>query len=270
MNDAPAEVPATRKAEIEVRTSATPEQAYAAWADPAHLARWFTDGAEGEAKPGGTVTWLFEKFNYRLPYSVLEARPGEQLTLQMDIPGRPPGILDVTIAQDGGETVIRLVNSGFLDGEQWDDEYEGAVSGWQLAFASLKLYLERHFGVDKVQALSMRPAVFEWNALRPLYTTNEGVSRWLTTRSSLNEQSASLCFDTQPPLNGRVLAISKREVLLEWPERNGVLGLKAFSGAKGKKTLCLHAILWGATKADAQSLEQWFDTKLNALATLLE
>ena len=40
-------------------------------------------------------------------------------------PKSGPFLLEVTIAREGGETVVTLVNSGFLDGSQWDEEFEG-------------------------------------------------------------------------------------------------------------------------------------------------
>lgn len=39
------DVPRTRQAEAELRMTASPEEAYAAWADPSGIAAWFVDGA---------------------------------------------------------------------------------------------------------------------------------------------------------------------------------------------------------------------------------
>jgi activator of Hsp90 ATPase-like protein len=55
----------------EIRTKATPQQAYDAWADPERLAHWFPDRAEGKAEPGATITWIFDKFDCRIPCEVL-------------------------------------------------------------------------------------------------------------------------------------------------------------------------------------------------------
>jgi hypothetical protein len=79
----------------EIRTKATPQEAYDAWADPEKTAHWFLDRAEGKAEPGPTITWIFDKFNYRIPYQVLIARPAVRelndavlwLTIQ-DSPGQ--------------------------------------------------------------------------------------------------------------------------------------------------------------------------------------
>jgi uncharacterized protein YndB with AHSA1/START domain len=57
-----------RMIHAEVKTSAMPEQAWNAWADPEKIAQWFVGRATGEAKPGGTMTWLFDKLGYVIPY----------------------------------------------------------------------------------------------------------------------------------------------------------------------------------------------------------
>jgi hypothetical protein len=40
--------------------------------------------------------------------------------------------------------LLRLVHSGFLSDESWDEEYEAHGRGWSYELRSLKFYLERH------------------------------------------------------------------------------------------------------------------------------
>lgn len=47
-------------------------------------------------------------------------------------------------ARDGGTCVVRLVNSGFGTGTEWDDQYDDMEQGWRLFLANLRLHL-RHF-----------------------------------------------------------------------------------------------------------------------------
>jgi uncharacterized protein YndB with AHSA1/START domain len=68
----------------EMETSATPDQAWEAWADPEKIAQWFVDRATGEAKPGGTMTWFFDHVGYVLPYKILNAVPGELIVYNWD------------------------------------------------------------------------------------------------------------------------------------------------------------------------------------------
>jgi uncharacterized protein YndB with AHSA1/START domain len=119
-----------REVRAEVRTPASPEEVWQAWADPRHLERWFPDRASGEALEGATFTYWWDRFGLEIPYRVLAAEPGERPALHGELGGRT-GILEVVIEKQGGETVIRLVNSGFRETDGWEDEYEGVASGWR-------------------------------------------------------------------------------------------------------------------------------------------
>jgi uncharacterized protein YndB with AHSA1/START domain len=77
MTDKPEDKPIEQTGRIlraEIRTKATPQQAYDAWADPEKIAHWFPDRAEGQAEPGATITWIFDKFDHRIPYEVGNCR----------------------------------------------------------------------------------------------------------------------------------------------------------------------------------------------------
>ena len=47
-------------------------------------------------------------------------------------------------ARDGGSCVVRLVNSGFGSGAEWDAQYDGMEQGWRLFLKNLQLHLA-HF-----------------------------------------------------------------------------------------------------------------------------
>ncbi len=47
-------------------------------------------------------------------------------------------------ARDGGSCVVRLVNSGFGEGDDWDAQYHGMAEGWKIFLANLRLHLT-HF-----------------------------------------------------------------------------------------------------------------------------
>ena len=55
-------------------------------------------------------------------------------------------------ARDGGTCVVRLVNTGFGSGDDWDGQYDGMSEGWQLFLLNLKLHLE-HFRGQTATAL---------------------------------------------------------------------------------------------------------------------
>lgn len=233
-----------RKIQSEIRTKATPEQVYEAWADPAKLAGFFVDRAEGKALKGSTYTWFFDTFKYQFPYQVAEAVPGEKLALEANIPGYPPGLIEITIRKEAGETVVRLVNSGFTDGAEFDEMFEGMVSGWDLTMATLKHYLENGFGQPRADRFVTRAAVFEYDALLPHLRASR---EWLDLKT------------------GRELIVTRREVLVEWPEANGVIGLKAFSMGPQGRVAALHANAWGDGRDRLNGIEPRLEAALDRL-----
>jgi uncharacterized protein YndB with AHSA1/START domain len=255
----------------EIRTKATPQQAYDAWADPQKIAHWFPDRAEGKAEPGATITWIFEKFNYRIPYEVLIAQPAEKFAIRWNPPpGMNAGVLEVTISKEGGETVIRLVNSGFREGAEWNEEFEGTDSGWRMALALLKHYLENYFGTPRASFLVMRPAEFSFDQAVQFQRTAAGLKQWLTKSGVYGEVGESFALELQEGGNasGRVLAKTKRETTLGWDEIHGVLELKAFSMGP-QKMLCVRGCGWGLSAEKAKELEGQMERAVERLASAL-
>jgi uncharacterized protein YndB with AHSA1/START domain len=252
----------------EIRTKATPQQAYDAWADPEKIAHWFPDRAEGKAEPGGTITWIFDKFNYRIPYEVLNALPAEKFAIRWNPPpGMNAGVLEVTISKEGGETVIRLVNSGFREGAEWDEEFEGTDSGWRIALALLKHYLENYFGIPRESFLIMRPAEFSFDHAIQFQRTAAGLRKWLTKSGEYGEVGEYFALELNEggKASGRVLAKTKRETTLGWDEIHGVLELKAFSMGP-QKMLCVRGCGWGLSAEKAKELEGQMERAVQRLA----
>ena len=255
-----------------IRTTATPEQIFEAWADPSKLAQWFPDRAEGRAIEGGVQKWFFDRFNYALPYDVAAALPGEHLVYTGSIPGRPRFYLEIEIARDAGSTVVTLINSGFLDKDGWDEEYEGIASGWQMALAMLKLYAERHYGRDRRQFFAMRPATYEYRDLLSFYTVAERLASWLTTNGAIGEagQRYSLELRNGERVSGEVLAVTGWEVQLSWDEIEGALALKGFGMGEGRRAVSIHGSGWGLSAERATALEAFFTDALERLTTPLK
>ena len=230
-----------RQMELKVRIAAAPLRVYEAWAEPEKISQWFTDRTKGEARPGATITWIFEKFGHETPYEVMDAAPGDRFAVGGRLPGRPPFLLEITLEQEGGETVVHLVNSGFLEGEGGDDEYEGVRSGWALALELLKVYVERHFGEPKrTLLLLLQEAAFRFEDVLPLFTTAKGLEAWLARTAELDGETLRLALREGGPVTGRRLLATSREAAFTWNELPGILELKAFSmGPAGSGSACV-------------------------------
>lgn len=259
--------PDGRRIEAEIRTTATPEEVWKAWTDPAAISRWFTDEARGEAKPGGTLVWVFRGFG-EIPYPVAVADPPGRLVLAGDIPGRGPFALEILIRQSAGITIVRLVNSGFLDGAEWDEEYEGIRSGWVGSMALLKHYLERHLDQPRHAALIVRPASIGPGELYRCFSEADGLAAWLTREGALGEPDtpAGLVLRDGARLSGRVIAATGREKAVTWDEEDAaVVELKGF-GASGRRMVGVRLTTWGLDTGRLARLEQLLTPAVERLA----
>ena len=265
----------------EIRTSASAELAWQAWANPARLAQWFVDGARGEAKAGGTLTWVWDEFGLEVPYRVLEAEAPRRLVLATPEQVAPTGLIEITIASSGGETIITVVNSGFPSegaleddaltfskGTGADEMFEGVRSGWEMTLALLKEYLEYYAEQPKRTFILMKPAAIDAPEALSWFTDEARLARWLTRAGAPGRvgESCTLELRDGAVLAGRTIARSELELSLAWPEQRAVLELKTFPlGAE--RVLALRCTCWNAEEERFRALRERCDEALNRLVT---
>ena len=255
----------------EITTSASPQAAFEAWADPAKISQWFVDRAEGKAETGANIKWFFDKFHMELNYKVLEAVPGERFAILWPGPMPPSGILEVIIERAGGETHIRMVNSGFREGAEFDEEYEGVASGWRMALALLREYLEKYFGQPRTNILVMQPAQFDYATVARYFREPELRARWLTTAGAIGDEGEAcrLVLRGGETLEGRVISRAPHEVAVSWPAERAVVELKSFSMGP-QRMLAIRASGWNMDAGRAKEVEQQFTEALGLLAAALQ
>jgi uncharacterized protein YndB with AHSA1/START domain len=261
-----------RKIEREIRIQAPADHVWEACADPVKISQWFTDRAEGFAKPGATITWFFDAFRFHISYHVLRSEPGKSYAIRWEDPppGREPGVLEITLSQAGGVTKLRLVESGFREGAEWNEEYEGVSSGWTMALALLKHYVENYFGQPRASWLLLRPAAYTAEQVVPLLRTEAGLVRWLTRSGSLGAtgEPFRLALQSGQTLSGRVLALSRSETCMSWDEVRGSLELKAF-GMGAQKMIGLRASAWGDGAGRLEAAKPAMEAALDRWAAVL-
>ncbi len=203
---------------------------------------------------------------------MLEAVPEKRLLLQGEIPTVLPPITEITIEHHGGETVLTLVNSGFDENAAWEDEFQGTVSGWQLALAALKHYVENYFGEPKRSIHVMRPAEFSYEQILHFFLKARGLARWLTTSGAIGRPGdpCALALPDGQKLTGRVLAVTAREAAVSWSEIRGLLEFKAYKmhGQPGHQ-LGLRVSGWSLSETRAAALERQLGTAVDRLTATL-
>jgi len=237
----------------EITTQAGPESVWRAWTEMEKLQQWFPDRAEGAASAGASITWAFDSWGASFAYRVLEVEPGRRLLLECDQPGAPGVLLEITLSHGGGSTTLQLVASGFGEGAAWDDEYEGTNSGWRAVLATMREYLENHFGQNRWIVKVERAGRFEYEPLIREYVMGSGISRWLTESGQLGGEGSEFDLELRDGgrFSGRVLAVTKREIPLYWREIDGVLTLIATPGGNDRRLVVAHCSSWSARASRA-------------------
>ena len=141
---------------------ATPEQLWEAIATGPGIDSWFMGRNEVSGGTGGVVRAAFGEYEpsfgittwdplERLVYGTGPAPDGRRLGYEFLIEGRA-----------GGSTVIRCVTSGFLPGDDWEDEFEAMTAGGAFFFRTLVEYVTHFSGRTAVPVTAFGPPVRAW------------------------------------------------------------------------------------------------------------
>jgi len=130
--------------EREVELAAPIEEVWKALTDAKELARWFPLQARVTPGVGGKIFLSWGP-----------GCEGESEIVTWEPPRRLAGkdqfaFVEWTLESRGGKTILRLVQSAFLSGADWEQEwYDSTSYGWGFMLLSLQVALERHRGVPR-------------------------------------------------------------------------------------------------------------------------
>jgi uncharacterized protein YndB with AHSA1/START domain len=138
---------------------ATPEQVWEALSSGAAMDGWWMGENELEPHLGGALRTKLPGFTmestittweppHRFANTSPEGDDGRLMTFAFEIEGRA-----------GGTTTLRFVHSGFLPGDDWEQEYEALKIGDPAYVAKLAEYVERFLGRTAVPIALWGPQV---------------------------------------------------------------------------------------------------------------
>ncbi len=135
-----------RSVQVEFEVTGTPEEVWQAIATGPGISSWFVP-AEFEERDGKPVAVKF-KFGPDMVISgaVTAWDPPRKFAAEGEgMGGSPPMATEWSVeARAGGVCRVRMVNSLFASTDEWDNQLEGATSGWAGFLNILRLYLT-HF-----------------------------------------------------------------------------------------------------------------------------
>jgi uncharacterized protein YndB with AHSA1/START domain len=135
----------SRAIEKEVVIQATPDEVWRALTEADELIRWFPVDARVTPGASGSI-WLSWGGGTEGEAPITAWEPGRRLQWT-ETRGAVRLAVDFHLEAKGGATVVRLVNSGFGAGPDWDDEFHMTEGGWSYFLQHLRWYLEQHRGV---------------------------------------------------------------------------------------------------------------------------
>lgn len=142
----------TRSHEERIALAASPDVVWRAIADAEELVNWFPLDAEVTPGKGGSVSLAWGEF-WKGTSAIEVWEPNRRLRTverRTDGAGRVVEIaVDYFIEGQGGDTVLRVVHSGFGPGAEWDEEFDSIGRGWKLELRNLRHYLARHRGTPR-------------------------------------------------------------------------------------------------------------------------
>ena len=132
-----------RSIEKDVFIRASPHAVFDGFTTPAGLMSWMRLAeAELDPRPGGY--WRFKWRGGDVADGVIvEIDPPHRLVMDWhEAPHLHDTRLTVEIAAEADGARLRLVNSGFGHGGDWDTLYDGVASGWGSGIEQLRAWLE--------------------------------------------------------------------------------------------------------------------------------
>ena len=241
----------------DIAIEALQSKVFAAWSDPEHIAGWFTDEVSGWPGVGSTMSFRWKNFGFSVDYKLAEMRPDTKLIYKTRLPGVGTQVLTVKLARRAPFTIVNISESG-PENHKSDPMESGVDSGWTMSLSILKYYIDKQFGKKRECFFAMLPAHFEFPQIRELFSTREGLEKWLTLQSPPPTKIGDdyrFRLDSGQILSGKVLAITHHELSLSWDEIDGYLELKSFPTGEGNKGLCLRGATYSPEKFPVSGLE---------------
>jgi uncharacterized protein YndB with AHSA1/START domain len=138
------DAPSTRSIDLEVEVPGTPEQVWEAVASGPGITAWFIP-TKVDGRVDGAVELDFGPGYGSETARITAWEPPRRFVAETAHEGRPTFATEWLVeARDGGTCVVRLIQTGFGSGAEWDAEYDATVEGWRLFLYNLRLYLT-HF-----------------------------------------------------------------------------------------------------------------------------
>ena len=158
-----------RSIELEVEVPGTAEEVWRAVATGPGISSWYVPHTVEECAGGAAMASFGPGPEMQISGRVAVWEPPRRICFDGG-EGVDGLAFEWTVEPRGGDRcVVRLVNTGFGQGGEWDAQYDGMVEGWKLFMLNLRLHLEHFAGHTAASvlptAMGAGPLDGVWTAL---------------------------------------------------------------------------------------------------------
>ncbi len=254
-----------RSVTVEFEVPGTPEEVWQAIATGPGISSWFVP-TEIEERDGKPVAVKYKFGPGVEPHGVVTTwDPPRIFAQQADggFQGSPPIAAEWSIeARGGGTCIVRLVHSLFASTDEWDNQLEGATSGWSGFLNILRLYLTHFRG--------QRSAIMQ--VTTPIASTEAEAWETLTAALGVKGVSVGQRWTTPAgvsPLSGVVELVTENpyDALLRLDKPGpGIAALGAVTYPGGQSVVAMNLYLYGDQAAGTVARETprwqaWFQSR---------
>jgi uncharacterized protein YndB with AHSA1/START domain len=233
-----------RSIELEVEVAGTVEEVWRAIATGPGISSWYVPHTV-EEREGGTATASFGPGpEMQVPGRVAAWEPPRRVVFDGGDGAGGLAFEWLVEARAGGTCVVRLVNTGFGSGDDWDAQYDGLSEGWGLFLLNLKLHLEHFRGQTATASLPTAtwagPRNEAWTAL----TDHLGVPR-----APLVGDRVHTTADDAPTLAGTVADVASWRLAIVVDQPAPGTAIVAVEGNGDHVSVSIWSYLYGAEGA---------------------
>lgn len=146
-----------REIRLEIEVAGAPEEVWQAIATGPGISSWYVPHTVEEREGGAALASFGEGPEMQVPGRVAAWEPPHRIVFDGGEGASGLAFEWLVEAREGGTCIVRLINSGFGDGNPWDDQYDDMTEGWKLFLFNLKLHMQHFRGQAAVSMLPMAP-----------------------------------------------------------------------------------------------------------------
>lgn len=141
--------------ELEVEVAGTPEEVWTAIATGPGITSWYVPHVVEEREGGAATASFGPEPEMQAPGRVAAWEPPRRIVFDGGDPDEGLAFEWLIEATSGSTCVVRLVNSGFLEGGEWDEYYDAMHEGWRIFLSNLQLHCAHFAGQAATASLPM-------------------------------------------------------------------------------------------------------------------